>query len=223
MLRLSADEHSWASRTLPWLVNNRLRADELRRLRAHLERCAQCREELRWEQVLAQRIGAVQVVAYAPQLSLTRVLQRIDAAEALSGPAWWQGLRRGLRAKRRTRRSAFAFAIAAQAAVIAILGLALSWLSTRPLPAPEYRTLSREVPAAQAAAQLQVVFAASVTTAEMQATLAQIGGRIVSGPSPAGVFLVATGRPRASQAELDALARTLAAQAGVDFVAVLRE
>ncbi|MGH8530835.1 MAG: zf-HC2 domain-containing protein [Nevskiales bacterium] len=221
MLKLRVDEHSWASRTLPWLANNSLAADELLRLKAHLDICAECRDELQWERAVASRITARPVVSLAPQASFARLIQRIDAAETPMGPAWWRALRQAARPRPKKRHFVFASAIAAQAAAIAALALALGWIATRPPPEPAYHTLTSPAQV-ERAAQLQVVFEESVTAAQMQAALAKIKGRIVGGPSPAGVFLVAIDPPAAG-ANLDLAARTLTAQPGVGFVAVLHQ
>lgn len=209
-------EHQWARQTLPFLVNETLPEYEAQRLRSHLRLCADCRRELEQERALARRIAVDPVVEYTPQASLAQLTQRIDAAQERAS-----GWRRWLRPRADGgRRSALVFVLAAQAAALAALALVLSWQSFRQEPAA-YRTLA-SAPATPGA-HLQVVFTDAVTAADMRAILARVRGRIVSGPSRAGVFLVAIEAPGADAgAELDAAARVLAGEPGVRYVAAQR-
>lgn len=220
------EEHDWASLVLPWLVNETLPAADVRRLRAHLQICRECSRDLEIEEGLARRLAAAPVVDYAPQAALARMNQRIDSAQA-SG-SWLASWRR--RSNRATggRRTIWVVAFAVQAAALVLLAVTVVWQAQQ---APgEYRTLSSSPaqgsPHAPAQPHLQVVFADAVTAADMRATLARVRGRIVSGPSRAGVFLVTIESPgvveAGAMAEIELAARTLAREPGVRFVAVQR-
>lgn len=220
--RGDAREHRWAEQMLPWLANDTLGEPERARLQRHLERCAACRAGLERERRLAAQLAQQVVVPHSPQPGFARLLQRIDAAPARTAPARWRRLfaRSAVSARGSAARPWYAVALAAQAAALLVLALTTAWLALAPERAPEYRTLSQGDPAT-AGAQLQVVFADSVTAAEMQRLLEQVGGRIVSGPSPAGLVQVALA-PGAAAADPAAAARWLSQQPGVAFAAAVQ-
>ena len=64
-----------------------------------------------------------------------------------------------------------------------------------------------------------IVFGQSVTQAEMQSLLEQIGAKIEAGPSGVGRYRVRLERPITSHAELDALAAELGKDSRVRFAA----
>lgn len=211
-------DHAWATELLPWLVNGTLAEGDAQRVRAHLTDCAECSRDYAFERRIARHIAVGPVVDYAPQASFARVRERIE--RNASRKSWWRRPRaRGNEAR---RRSPFAVAVVAQAAALAALALAFSWFMLRPSMTPDYRTLSSEPAPEFAGGYLQVVFADEVTAADIRATLARVRGRIVSGPSQGGVFLVVIETPEHDANELEAAARTLEAQRGVRFVAVQR-
>lgn len=209
---LLQDAHRRAQALLPWLVNGSLREPERGWLTAHLEHCADCRRALELERRIAARITTEPVVEYAPQASLAKLWRRVDALPARSGGRW--SALRG-RARRLRRRVSLTRVLWVQALAILVLALGVGWLALRPDGAPSYRTLSRAP--AVAVPHLQVVFEAPLTTAAMSAALQTVDGRIVDGPSAAGVFRVAV--DVRNRAALDAAAQRLAAQPGVRFVA----
>ncbi|HEX5759875.1 MAG TPA: hypothetical protein VF121_11820, partial [Thermoanaerobaculia bacterium] len=57
-------------------------------------------------------------------------------------------------------------------------------------PAAEFRTLAAAAPA-PGAARLRVLFAEETSERALRAVLQRVGGRIVDGPSPLGVYTVA--------------------------------
>lgn len=209
-----SSEHSWAQQALPWLVNQTLPQADVRRLRAHLQGCGECQQALQTELRLAQKMAAAPVVDYAPQASLAKLMQRIDAEPATATPPALPSAGR----PKPARRSPMAYAFVAQAAALAVLALSVSWFVFRPGPAPEgeYRTLS-STPVALPA-HLQVVFSDPLTIGEQRQLLQKIGGRIIDGPSPVGLFLVTL--EAADPAALDAAAQQLRSLPGVRFVAV---
>lgn len=219
------DEHRWAAQALPWQVNGTISAADAARLELHLHDCEQCRRDLETEQALARRLAAGAVVDYAPQVGLSRMLQRLDGAPsyAPTRPEWWGRLRR--RARGRDGHSTLVRAFALQSAVMAVLGLTVTWQMLRPASPPEYGTLAAPAATATAAARLQIVFADDATAGEMRGLLDRVGGRIVSGPSRAGVFLVALREgaptPDAAERDVQAAVAVLGAEPAVRYVATI--
>lgn len=220
------DEHCWAEQALPWRVNGTMSAADAARLDVHLRDCEQCRRDLETELSLARRLAAGPVVDYTPQAGLSRMLQRLDGApphDAATHAGWWGRLRR--RARDRDAHSTLGRAFALQSAVLAVLGLTVAWQVLRPASPPEYRTLAAPAATATAAAQLQIVFADDATAGEMRALLDRVGGRIVSGPSRAGVFLVAlrggAPTPDAAEQDVQAAVAVLGAEPAVRYVATI--
>ncbi len=81
---------------------------------------------------------------------------------------------------------------------------AVLWLSpTRVDTRGDYQTLSNGSVAAPG--QLYMVFGQSVTQAQMQSLLEEIGGKIEAGPNGVGRYRVRLEVPIASDAQLDAL------------------
>lgn len=204
------DEHVWAQQALPWLLNRTLPAADAHRLRAHLRGCAECQEAYQIEFRLAEKMAAASVVDYAPQASLAKLMQRIDAEPAPAVAARAQ--------PKPARRSPRAYAAFAQAAALAVLALSVSWFVFKPESAApgEYHTLSSA--AAILPPHLQVVFSDPLTIGEQRALLQQMQGQIISGPSSAGLFLVTFAV--ADPASLAAAAEQLRGLPGVRFVAV---
>jgi hypothetical protein len=79
--------------------------------------------------------------------------------------------------------------LAGQAALLLLLA-GMLFVREPPAPAPTFRTLATTAlrPPAHAAARLRIVFAEETTERELRALLLPLGGTIVGGPSPLGVY-----------------------------------
>jgi hypothetical protein len=160
-------------------------------LEAHAATCAECRREIG----LVRGEGGAEPALELPDADRVwrRVLELVAAdagtaaAEAPARPAPRTAQRRWLRASPGGLRLAAGLALALGAGALgAAVGARLFG------EAPVYRTAA--APAAGAAAAgpaLDVVFRGSATADEIQAALGRVGGAIVAGPSPLGVFRVA--------------------------------
>ncbi len=184
---------------LPWYVNGTLEAAERAALDDHLAGCARCRAELAREEGLAATLRATEDVAPAPHpAQLARLMGRLDGeprAERLPRlAALWAGTPRPVR-----------WAVAAQALLVLALAAVTGWraggadpareTAAVQTPAAEFRTLSDTAPEAPAAApagavRLRVLFAEETSARAVRAILLCVGGRIVDGPSPLGVYTV---------------------------------
>ena len=200
-----ARAHEELELLLPWYVNGTLEAAERAALDDHLAGCPRCRAELAREEGLAAALRAAEDVAPAPHpAQLARLLGRLDGEPRAERPprrrpaahlaALWAGTPRPVR-----------WAVAAQTLLVLALAAATGWRAGGAVetPAAEFRTLSDTAPEAPAdtapeapaaapagAARLRVLFAEETSARAVRAILERVGGRIVDGPSPLGVYTV---------------------------------
>jgi len=188
-------EHQETAELIAWYVNGRISEFDRQRVHAHSHTCAVCREDILLERHVYRRMTVDAAVGHLPAASFKRLLARLDAldpepslrdAPALEqrrrGSLPWHGL------------------LAASIAAIAVASSLLSvdrWVpvNVRMSP-PNYYTLA--TPQARPPAEvIRAVFSPTVTLAELQAILGEAQLRIVSGPTEAGVYSLATtsGRP----------------------------
>ena len=198
-------EHRDISALLPWYVNESIGEHERQRVNSHLERCANCREDLAREQRVFQGMNVETAVEYMPAASLKRLLARLNGmssadtetvtparrpaaggSPAVAGnpsrrPAAWLGL------------------MAASVAVMAVtLGLLAAdrWIQFRVhSSAPDYYTVTSPAPRAPEVV-IRAVFAPTITLVELQSLLDEAQLRIVSGPTEAGVYSLAANSHR---------------------------
>lgn len=230
--RRTGHEEAWD--LLPWYVNGTLDGDELRGVEEHLELCGICRGEVRYWCECSRLLAEESEVALSPEADLARLRDRLSgrrqAAPSAPGRRGETGRapRRWLEAFRATPRPA-RWAMAAQLAAIAVLA---GWLAaTRPAPptpsgpadpvarsaqggestaSPSaargaFRTLADPSPEQSPADdRLRVVFGGETREREIRGALIAVGGRIVAGPSPTGVYTV-----QVKTAALDEVAETL--------------
>lgn len=191
-------DHEWARETLPWLVNGTLGEAEARRLRAHLDSCDDCRKELQFEEQLARAVAARPAVDYAPQASLAKLMQRIERSERSVLRRWLP--KRGAAGETRRRRTVWAL-VGAQAAAVVVLALALAWQAWK--PEPHYVLTGTPAPSLP---HLQVIFDDETSAADILTIVAKVKGRVIGGPSSAGVYLIAVdGGGDAAQSAAQAL------------------
>ena len=186
----NAPVHSVALMLPAWL-NGTLSERERGEVDAHLAACDACRREL--EEYSSLRTRLSELYAGEPgaspqafrgvmaQIGQVGPLQRLDGwLRSLLGAPW---------------APTFAGLL-----VVAQLG-ALTWMASQ---RPEPEVVSRSVPAP--GARLRVGFLDTATEREIRALLKEVGGRIVDGPSPEGVYVVEI------PAATDAAARALLAR-----------
>lgn len=176
--------HRRAWEAIPWLVNGRIGDAERGALEEHLRGCRECREELALQRRLRDGMLRDAAPAADPEPGLERLWRRIDAEAA--------AVERPEAAARDTRvRWLAAAAVLEAVALAALIGANLG------APAPLYRTLGVEAPAAAPAA-IRAVFDPGLPLGDLQRLLDEAQLRIVDGPSEAGVYTLASrpGTPR---------------------------
>lgn len=216
------DEHSRVRLELPWLVNGTLPVERAAIVERHVAGCERCRAELELDGMLVEHLRISSVVEPAPQVPLAAVMARIDRHERRL--AWWRHLRRGLSdTYASARRRPLVVAVSLQTLAIAALAVAFIATHMARQPAAEYRTLTLpDSPPAAPSSEIRVIFDEDLTVSGIRALLDGVHGRIVTGPSAAGVFIVefdpqSTATDSEPLADPAGLAAKLRATPGVRF------
>lgn len=186
IIRLNGDPHAQTQHLLPWYVTGALAGKELALVETHLLDCAECREDAEIEKTLARH---VRTLPCDVERGWQTLKARIDSGQA-APPR---------KAALFSRRIPVGWAVAAQAASLAIVVPLLALTQVRP---QLYRTLGA-APAA-ASGNLIVVFQPRSSEASLRAILTRNQARIVDGPTvtDAYVLRVAPGQRAAVLARL---------------------
>jgi anti-sigma factor RsiW len=197
--------HARAFELLPWFVNGSLAADERDAVELHVRSCITCRREFKEQQRLRAAIRSQPAVHVSTQAGFDRLNRQLaTSAHERPRPTNPRPLGAFMR---------FAVVGVAGGALLAML----LWLAPAPeRGAPNFATLAT-TPAARAK-QLDLIFAQSITAAEMQALLDEIDGSITAGPSRLGRYTVRVANGETSAAELGDLIERLASDPRVRFV-----
>jgi len=177
-------EHLEVSALLPWYVNETLAEADRLRVETHAGNCMACREDLAAQQRICEAIEAQPALNYMPVASLKRLQARLDtlAAPAATPPQEQP-------ANRMPWRGWMAASIAAVAVAVALFA-ADRWVLEQRLQ-PSYRTVTSSVPRPQGEV-IRAVFSPAITLVELQTILDEAQLRIVSGPTEAGVYSLAS-------------------------------
>lgn len=195
-------QHRESWELLPWLVNGSLGEAQAQRLQDHLRQCAECRREHEAQLSLQQQVRREESVLYAPHASLRKLMTRIEQGE--SAPVRESSRPPAPRIARRMRW--LIFAVAAEALGVVVLIGALSWQvdSDR---APHYSTLSSSQAILPQGPAARVVFAPSLSLAELGELLRSYNAQVVAGPSDAGVYTLAFPAARGQEEVAAAITR----------------
>ncbi len=199
--RAGGHEEVWL--LLPWYVNASLEDDERVRVEEHLEACGICREEVRYWGEAASLLSEEGELAVSPAAGLERLRGRLGAEEEERGtrPALGPRLGGRLRTLFHASPPAIRWALAAQLGAIVVLAGLLASPLREPAPASvrapspavgAFHTLSDPpaAPAPDGAPRFRVVFTDRAREREIRGALISVGGRIVDGPSPTGVYTI---------------------------------
>lgn len=188
VVQLLPDAHRELQELLPWHASGALDAADALRVEQHLAGCAQCRDEMAFEQRLLALAGAEPSPADADAIEqgLARVRRRIDDEAATRQPPPRRDAATGMHMRPGTW---WRWLVAAQFAAIVGLSAALLWTAPR---SADYRALAGPAAVPDAAnAQLVVRFRPDATEREMRAALAAASARLVNGPTATDAYLLA--------------------------------
>jgi hypothetical protein len=179
-------EHHEVSALIPWYVNETIAERDRRRVDAHISTCAPCRDDLLVQRRLCEAIEAQPALDYMPVASLKRLNARLDAmqAEGASSPPQAQP-----KNSPTSWRGWMAASIAAMAVAVALLA-ADRWAQFESRR-PNYQTVTNSVPRPPGEV-IRAVFSPTITLVELQTILDEAQLRIVSGPTEAGVYSLAS-------------------------------
>jgi anti-sigma factor RsiW len=181
-------EHHEVSALLPWYVNETLGEIDRQRVDAHLGMCTACREDLAAQRRICEAIDAQPAIDYMPVASLKRLQARLDAlgeSDPTIAPVKEQPT------QRLPWRGWMAASVAALAVAVALLAANRFVQTDAHLMQPNYRTVTNSAPRPQGEV-IRAVFAPSITLVELQSILDEAQLRIVSGPTEAGVYSLAS-------------------------------
>lgn len=217
---LGGDCSDESARLLAWFVNGTLGPEEARSVSAHLERCATCRADAARLQTAQMLLRASPSVEYAPQAGLRKLMARVDqepardaAPSAAPSSARSAAKPRGGPLARNPVRWLAAAVVVQACAIVAIVGAGLPDGRTASAPAT-FRTLT--APGADGP-RVRVVFAPTMTLAELQELLRANQLVALSGPSDAGIFTLTLQAPAADEQAQAAVVARLRADARVRF------
>ena len=217
----SAHRQAWD--LIPWIVNGSAPESERLAVQAHLEGCADCRQELEFQRQLQAAMAVQSTAEIDIRDAWQRLRSRVDASARPEVAA-----RSGQRRARAVGKAWMPWLVAAMVVQAIGLGaLGAAWWS-RPITAAQsalagtatvYRTLSAPEAMVQAAT-IRVVFAPDVTVAQLQAVLAAARLQVRAGPSEVGVWTLGPAGD-SSRAATDAALRELRARSEVRFAEAL--
>ncbi len=178
----------------PWYVNGTIEGDERAAFEAHLAGCAECQREIELLRTVAD-VEKTWSSAVAPHPARFESLmskasrrdRRLDSRlRSLARDAWHE--RRGA--------PGMWLAVAAQSVLVGVLLVFLVATRGQPREQAVYRTLTTPVEERAPSdtllggALLRLVFAEGVTEEQALALVRELGGRVLTGPSPLGVVTV---------------------------------
>lgn len=183
-------EHQEVSALIPWYVNETLDEAASKRVEAHLALCAPCRDDVGVQRRICEAIDAQPSVDYMPVASLKRLQARLDAQQSDAAVSQ-VGAPQPRRHDAMPWRGWMAASVAGLAVAVGLF-VADRWVQfeTR-VTQPSYRTVTNSTPRPPGEV-IRAVFSPTITLVELQSILDEAQLRIVSGPTEAGVYSLAS-------------------------------
>lgn len=170
MTTASIQKPSCPEDLLPWFVNRTLPAAQYDEVKAHLEHCDRCRQEVAWLQSVSDEIKR-SPPSPPGELGLKRLMNRVRNEEKPAIPqqerrsGWWRP----------------ALAIAASLIIILQAGLLLhSWFGPSPVALLSGKQDKGVV--------FQVTFSPGATELQIREAINSVAGTVIGGPGALGVY-----------------------------------
>ncbi len=201
---------------LPWYVNDSLHTDEKNRVESHLKSCIQCRAELLELNKIAQWVCEHDPLSSQAHASFSNLMDKIQQEdskiltdqEKQSVPVDFKN--RIFRSNNKL--TIFGYAVFAQAAVV-LLGLTLliksALLGSFEQPVTQFHTLSDGQQIHLNTNEIRVVFSKNIQEAQINRVVSSLPGKIVSGPSEQGVYVIRIENNKIAESEISELVRNL--------------
>jgi Putative zinc-finger len=197
-------EHHEVASLIPWYANDTLDDHERQRVDVHVATCAVCREDLAVQNRIFEGMEAQPALDYMPMASLKRLQTRLDVAQAQSDSPQASPLEPMRRAT--PWRVRMAASIGALALAIGVLA-ADRWVQFEArVRQPNYRTVTNSTARPQGE-MIRAVFSPTITLIELQQLLDEAQLKIVSGPTEAGVYSLASNSSLTVRSSLELLRR----------------
>jgi hypothetical protein len=166
------DEHREFRELLPWYVTGQLDAADAARIETHLDLCAECQAEVRFEKRLEAEVARLPLEVEA---GWARMRRRVETEQIGGLPRWLRlpGPRLG-----------WGLAAALMLGLAALLAPSL-----RPAPTADGYHALGAAPAAEPG-NVVVIFRPDATEASMREALRASGARLVDGPTPADAYVL---------------------------------
>jgi hypothetical protein len=197
-------EHREVSELIPWYVNATLDERGRRRVDAHVGMCTVCSDDLLVQRRLFEAIDSATTVDYMPMASLRLLQARLDVMQAQPAP---EGSSAVAHASSRATWGTWMAASVAGVAVAVGLLVADRWVQYDARgSAPKYYTVTSATPRPRDEV-IRAVFSPTITLVELQSVLQEAQLKIISGPTEAGVYSLASDSSLPVRTSLELLRR----------------
>jgi len=198
--------HEKTVELIPWYVNGTLQPDEHRAVEQHLSECLPCRAALKQEHRLGGLVREQVEVPPGAGHGISELLRTIDAGKTRGN--------RGLRPAPILWSAGVAAALLVAILLIPAILFDGNGIDGDGIDQGAFRTLSDTQPAGEP--RLDIVFADGLTEAERNEIVANVGGRVIAGPTELGRYTIEIATP--ARADVDAVIDELSEDARIRFV-----
>ena len=201
--------HSQVQDMLPWYVANTLQPDEHQLVRAHLQTCAACQDDLQWQLKLKTGEPAAST---APDVerALARLLPRLDAQVQAIKPKDDNLLTRLLAMFKTDGRNSMRWGTAVMAAQTAVIVGLVAFMALPKQDDSNYRVLGS---GERSSGNIVVVFKPETTVKDIQRIMSMNDARIIDGPTVTNAYLLNVPDTRLTQS-----IKELRSEAGIELV-----
>ncbi|MFZ6708218.1 zf-HC2 domain-containing protein [Undibacterium sp. TC9W] len=203
-------DHSQVQDLLPWYANNTLQADEQQLVRAHLQTCTACQDDLQWQQKLkAGEPAAITVPdvdkAFArllPKLDVQVPAAKVNNTNNFMARLWTLFTADGKAPAR--------WGMAVMAVQTAVIVGLVAFMALPRQDDSSYRVLGN---GERSSGNIVVVFKPETTVKDIQRIMSINDARIIDGPTVTNAYLL-----NVDDARLEQSIRELRSEAGIELV-----